>query len=108
MEISRETIALLVKARDGLRRTNPEWRSLNDAAPLSNEEFNNLLNEIDEALVNCTAHSVTNPQGDALYWYDRSLRLWVVTARDSEGYQIGDAIYATSKQEAMETAIKGW
>lgn len=33
-------------------------------------------------------------------WYDRSLRLWTVMAKDTEGNQMGAARYATSRKEA--------
>ena len=42
--------------------------------------------------------------GPFLFWYDRSLRLWTITKRDEHDNQIGEAIYATSKDEAMVTA----
>lgn len=42
--------------------------------------------------------------GRTLFWYDRSLRLWTIAKRDDRGNQIGEAEYATSKDEAMATA----
>ena len=34
-------------------------------------------------------------------WYDRHERSWRVWAENAEGYQIGDAYYVYSKQEAI-------
>lgn len=101
-------IQLLIEARNSLRRMDAGWCSLHDMPQLSDEEFDDLLGRLEEAVGDYIAHSVANPKCDALYWYDRSLRLWVITKRDSEGYQIEDVIYATSKQEAIEIAHKGW
>ena len=42
--------------------------------------------------------------GRFLFWYDRSLRLWVVTERDDHDNQIGEAIYVASKDEARNLA----
>lgn len=33
-------------------------------------------------------------------WYDRSIRIWVLQWKDSEGNQIGDAEYYPSKKLA--------
>ena len=34
-------------------------------------------------------------------WYDRKQRLYIVQLLTKEGYQIGDSIYAPSKDNAM-------
>jgi len=44
--------------------------------------------------------------GPFLFWYDRSLRLWTITLRDQHNNQIGEAIYASSKDEAMVTTMQ--
>jgi hypothetical protein len=49
---------------------------------------------------------VTANNNFALYWYDRSLRLWVVTQRDNSGNQIGSALYAPTKKLAEQDAQK--
>lgn len=42
--------------------------------------------------------------GPFLFWYDRSIRGWTITKRDENDYQIGEAIYVASKDEAMIVA----
>ena len=38
------------------------------------------------------------------YWYDRSLRLWIVTDHNKAGDQIGEADYPYGKRYAIEVA----
>lgn len=37
-------------------------------------------------------------------WYDRKQRLYIIQLLTKEGYQIGDAIYAPNKNNAMVEA----
>ena len=43
-------------------------------------------------------------KGSALYWYDRSLRLWTITLRDQHDNQIGNALYAPTRKLAVKNA----
>lgn len=36
------------------------------------------------------------------YWYDRSYRTWYAIKLDEDGYQIGDAIDAYTKDEIIQ------
>jgi hypothetical protein len=36
-------------------------------------------------------------------WYDRSLRLWTLVWKNAAGQQVGDAQYASSREEANQT-----
>jgi hypothetical protein len=49
-------------------------------------------------------YRVSTEKGNALYWYDRSLHLWVVTVRDAADDQIGSAAYAPTKKLAQKEA----
>jgi hypothetical protein len=49
-------------------------------------------------------YHVTSNNNHALYWYDRSLRLWVITQRDNIGNQVGAALYAPTKKLAAHEA----
>jgi hypothetical protein len=51
-------------------------------------------------------YHVTSNNNHALYWYDRSLRLWVITQRDNIGNQVGAALYAPTKKLAEQYAQK--
>ena len=37
-------------------------------------------------------------------WYDRHTRSWVIQLKDESGYQIGNAIYVATKEEADREA----
>lgn len=45
-----ESVDLLVRLRDGLRRLDPAWCQLHDAEQISDEELDDLIGELEEAV----------------------------------------------------------
>lgn len=45
-----ETIGLLARLRDGLRRLDPAWCALNNAEQITDEELDELIGEVEEAV----------------------------------------------------------
>lgn len=39
---------------------------------------------------------------DYEYWYDRSYRTWYAIKLDSNGFQVGEALFAFSKREIVK------
>jgi len=45
-----ETVDLLQRVRDGLRRLDPAWCRLNDVEQIDDEELDELIGEVEEAV----------------------------------------------------------
>ena len=45
-----ESVDLLVRLRDGLRRLDPAWCALNGAEQITDEELDELIGEVEEAV----------------------------------------------------------
>lgn len=45
-----ESVDLLVRLRDGLRRLDPTWCALHDREQISDEELDYLIGEVEEAV----------------------------------------------------------
>ena len=40
------------------------------------------------------------------YWWDRSIRLWTIVARDADDNQIGDATYEPRRSEMLDEVAR--